>query len=39
MEYKPQPDRYTNGMFYRRCGDSGDKTLRWYSGPVEVYIP
>lgn len=23
MEYKPQPDRYTNGMFYRRCGDSG----------------
>lgn len=23
MEYKPQPDRYTNGMLYRRCGDSG----------------
>ena len=21
MEYKPQPDRYTNGMLYRRCGD------------------
>ena len=23
MVYNPQPDRYTNGMLYRRCGDSG----------------
>ena len=23
MDYKPQQDRYTNGMTYRRCGNSG----------------
>ena len=23
MDYQPQPDRYTNGMIYRRCGNSG----------------
>ncbi len=23
MDYQPQPDRYSNGMIYRRCGNSG----------------
>lgn len=23
MDYNPLPDRYTNGMLYRRCGNSG----------------